>query len=94
MPLVTAFNLRAQDPLSEIEAAVRAALVSMPELHINADEIDLVPVCQPARFDGTVARINVDTLGSGATGAPKRRCRSWPRAWLGHFRRRPAASEK
>lgn len=32
----------------------------MPELQINADEIDLVPVCQPARFDGMVARINVD----------------------------------
>ena len=32
MPLVTAFNLRADDRLPEIEEAVRLALTSMPEL--------------------------------------------------------------
>ena len=42
MPLVTAFNLSKADRLSEIEAAVRGALVSMPELKINDSEVDLV----------------------------------------------------
>jgi len=60
MPLVTAFNLRTDDRLSDIEAAVREALVSMPELHINEWEIDLVPVYKPERFHGTVTRINID----------------------------------
>jgi len=60
MPLVTAFNLRTEDRLSDIEAAVREALVSMPELHINEWEIDLVPVYKPDGFHGTVTRINID----------------------------------
>jgi phenylpyruvate tautomerase PptA (4-oxalocrotonate tautomerase family) len=60
MPLVTAFNLRKEDELSEIEEAVRGALVSMPELGINDDEIDLVPVFKPDGFHGNVTRINVD----------------------------------
>jgi phenylpyruvate tautomerase PptA (4-oxalocrotonate tautomerase family) len=60
MPLVTAFNLRREDRLSEIEEAVRHALVSMPALEINDDEIDLVPVFKPDGFHGTVTRINVD----------------------------------
>jgi hypothetical protein len=60
VPLVTAFNLRADDRLSEIEEAVRLALTSMPELGINDFEIDLVPVLSPEGFQGTVTRINVD----------------------------------
>ena len=60
MPLVTAFNLRKEDRVSEIEAAVRGALVSMPELKINDYEVDLVPVFKPDGFHGTVTRINVD----------------------------------
>ena len=60
MPLVTAFNLRADDPLPEIEEAVRQALTSMPELGINDFEVDLVPVLAPDGFHGTVTRINVD----------------------------------
>ena len=60
MPLVTAFNLRSDDPLSEIEEAVKQALISMPELEINDFEIDLVPVLSPEGFYGTVTRINVD----------------------------------
>jgi hypothetical protein len=60
MPLVTAFNLRNDDRLPEIEAAVRGALVSMPELKINDYEVDLVPVFKPDGFHGTVTRINVD----------------------------------
>ena len=60
MPLVTVFNLSKEDPLSEIEAVVRGALVSMPELKINDYEVDLVPVLRPDGFHGTVTRINVD----------------------------------
>jgi phenylpyruvate tautomerase PptA (4-oxalocrotonate tautomerase family) len=60
MPLVTAFNLRREDRLSEIEEAVRHALLSMPALEINDDEVDLVPVFKPDGFHGTVTRINVD----------------------------------
>lgn len=60
MPLVTAFNLRADDRLSAIEEAVRRALTSMPELGINDFEVDLVPVLSPEGFHGTVTRINVD----------------------------------
>src|SRR4029077_12623232 len=60
MPLVTAFNLRADDPLSEIEEALRQALTSMPELRINDFEVVLAPVLSPAGFHGTVTRINVD----------------------------------
>src|SRR5450759_2707915 len=60
MQLVTAFNLRADDPLPEIEEDVRQALTSMPELGINDFEVDLVPVLAPDGFHGTVTRINVD----------------------------------
>jgi hypothetical protein len=60
MPLVTAFNLRAGDPLPEIEEALQVALSSMPELLVNDFEVDLVPVFSPDGFHGTVTRINVD----------------------------------
>ena len=60
MPLVTCFNLRAEDPLADIEVAVSGALASMPELLINEDEIDFVPVLKPQRFQGSVTRLNVD----------------------------------
>jgi hypothetical protein len=60
MPLVTAFNLRREDRLSELERALRAALVSLPELKIAEHEVDLVPVLAPDGFHATVARINVD----------------------------------
>lgn len=60
MPRVTAFNLRRGDPLSEIERAVRRALISQPALEISEDEIDLVPVYEPEDFRATVARIDVD----------------------------------
>jgi phenylpyruvate tautomerase PptA (4-oxalocrotonate tautomerase family) len=60
MPLVTAFNLRADDRLPAIEEALKRALTSMPELGINDFEVDLVPVLAPAGFHGTVTRINVD----------------------------------
>lgn len=60
MPLVTAFNLRREDPLSEIEEVVRHALTSIPALEINDHEVDLVPIYEPDGFPATVARINVD----------------------------------
>jgi hypothetical protein len=60
MPLVTAFNLRREDPLSEIEEAVRHAMISVPALAINEYEVDLVPVCEPDGSRASVARINVD----------------------------------
>jgi len=60
MPLVTVFNLGRHDQLPVIERALKDALVSMPELKINADEIDLVPVLHPDGFHGAVTRINVD----------------------------------
>jgi phenylpyruvate tautomerase PptA (4-oxalocrotonate tautomerase family) len=58
--LVTVFNLRREDRLSDLEAAIRGALTSMPELAVNDYEIDFVPVLGPDGFDGEVARINVD----------------------------------
>ena len=60
MPLVTVFNLRREDRLSDLEEATMRALTSMPELAINDHEIDLVPVLMPDGFDGEVTRINVD----------------------------------
>ncbi len=60
MPLVTVFNLRKEDPLSDLEKATKRALISMPELAINDDESNVVPVLMPDGFDGEVARINVD----------------------------------
>jgi phenylpyruvate tautomerase PptA (4-oxalocrotonate tautomerase family) len=60
MPLVTVFNLSKEDRLSDIEAVVRGALVSMPALKISDYDVDLVPVVRPDGFHGTVTRINVD----------------------------------
>jgi hypothetical protein len=60
MPLVTAFNLRREDPVSEIEEAARQAMVSIPALEINDYEVDLVPICEPDGFRTSVTRINVD----------------------------------
>jgi len=60
MPLVTAFNLRREDPLPEIEEAVRHAMASVPALGINDHEVDFVPIYEPDGFPATVARINVD----------------------------------
>jgi len=65
MPLITAFNLRKEDRLPDIENALRRALVSMPELKINDDEIDFVPVSTPDGFHGQVTRINVDLWEMG-----------------------------
>ena len=60
MPLVTVFNLRREDRLSDLDEATKRGLTSMPELAINDWEIDLVPVLMPDGFDGKVTRINVD----------------------------------
>lgn len=60
MPMVTVFNLRRGDRLSDLEDAAKRALTSMPELAINDWEINLVPVLMPDGFDGEVTRINVD----------------------------------
>jgi hypothetical protein len=77
MPLITAFNLRKEDRLPDIENALRRALVSMAELQINDDEIDFVPVLMPEGFHGQVTRINVD-LWEGVI-ARRKRFKSWPR---------------
>jgi hypothetical protein len=60
MAQVTVFNLRADDPLQEIETALRQALTSMPALAIEDFDLDIVPVLSPEGFHGKVARINVD----------------------------------
>ena len=60
MPLVTAFNLRREDPLSAIEDAVRHAMTSVPALEINEHEVDFVPVHGPDDFPATVTRVNID----------------------------------
>ena len=60
MPLVTIFNLRKEDRLSEIAEVVRHALTSMPPLEIDASAVDVVPILTPDGFHGTVTRINVD----------------------------------
>jgi len=60
MPLVTAFNLRREDRLDELEQAVREALSGKPDLHINDGEVMLVPVVKADGFHGTVTRINVE----------------------------------
>jgi len=60
MPRVTAFNLRKSDDLAAIEAALKAALVSLPEMAVAENEIDLVPVLAPDGFHATVTRIDVD----------------------------------
>jgi hypothetical protein len=60
MPLVTAFNLRREDPLSKIEDAVRRAMTSLPALEIKGDEVDLVPIYEADAIRASAARINVD----------------------------------
>jgi hypothetical protein len=60
MPLVTACNLRREDPLSQIEEAVRHAMTSMPALEIHGHEVDLVPICEPDGYRAAVARIDID----------------------------------
>ena len=60
MPLVTAFNVRKDDPLSDIEEAVRHAMVRLPALEIREHEVDFVPVCEPDGFPAVITRINVD----------------------------------
>ena len=60
MPLVTAFNLRREDRLDDLEQAMREALSRKPELKINDWEVMLVPVLRPDGFHGTVTRINVE----------------------------------
>jgi hypothetical protein len=60
VPLVTVFNLRPEDRLSDVEEATRRSLSSMFELAINDFEADVVPVLRPKGFDGEVTRFNVD----------------------------------
>ena len=60
MPMVSIFNLRSEDGLSELEEALRRALTSMPELAINDHEIDLVPVLSRTTSMARWARINID----------------------------------
>jgi hypothetical protein len=60
MPRVTALNLRNEDPLLNIEEALRRALTSVPELEIDERDVDLVPVRAPEGFHAGVARIDVD----------------------------------
>ena len=60
MPLVTAFNLRREDPLSEVEEAVRHALASNPALEINDYEVDVVPIYEADGFRAEVTRMNID----------------------------------
>jgi hypothetical protein len=59
VPRVTAFNLRPGDDLGAIEVAVRDALVSIPELAIDAADVDLVPMVAPAGYEPAVARIDI-----------------------------------
>lgn len=65
MPMITVFNLRAEDRLSDVQEAIERTLTSMPELAINAWEIDVVPVLRPDGFNGEVTRINVDLWERG-----------------------------
>jgi hypothetical protein len=60
MPRITALNLHKGDDLTEIEAGLKAALVSIPEMEINDYEVDLVPLFAPDGFHASVARIDVD----------------------------------
>jgi hypothetical protein len=60
MPPVKVCNLRREDPLPEIEKALRDAIRSMPALEIHDEEVDFVPICAPDGFHPTVARINMD----------------------------------
>ncbi len=60
MPPVTVLNLRTNDPLTDIEEAIRNAIKGMPDLEIHDNEVDFVPLCAPDGFPATVARINMD----------------------------------
>jgi hypothetical protein len=60
MPLITALNLRREDPLRKIEESLSQALASNPDLEIKQEEVDLAPVWEPDAFRASVARINVD----------------------------------
>ena len=60
MPRVTVLNLRETDDLAAIELGLRAALTSLPEMRVEARDIDLVPIRAPASFHAEVARIDVD----------------------------------
>ena len=60
MPLVTAINLRKEDPPGAIEEAVRRAMTSIPALEVNDHEVDVVPIHAPDGFHPIVARIDVD----------------------------------
>jgi phenylpyruvate tautomerase PptA (4-oxalocrotonate tautomerase family) len=60
MPLVTVLDLRSEDDLQAIEAAVTHAMAGMPELEINDWEIDVIPVLRPDGFGKDVTRINVE----------------------------------
>jgi hypothetical protein len=60
MPPITVFNLSGDDPLAEIEEALRAAIRSLPALEIDDEEVDFVPVTVPDGFRSTVVRIFMD----------------------------------
>ncbi len=60
MPLITALNLRREDPLRKLEESLSQALASNPDLEIKQEEVDLAPVWEPDAFRASVARINVD----------------------------------
>ncbi|MEX0992293.1 MAG: hypothetical protein WD004_08520 [Actinomycetota bacterium] len=52
--------MRRDDPLSDIDEAVRRAMMLIPALEIDEHDIDVVPVCAPDGFRAVVARIDVD----------------------------------
>jgi hypothetical protein len=79
MPLVTAFNLRREDPLRGIEEAVRRAMASLPGLGIQEDDVDVVPLWEPDAFRGVVARINVDLWEDRR--APRMLSKNWRLEW-------------
>jgi len=60
VPRVTAFNLRPGDDLAALEEAIRAALVSLPEVAIDPAAVDLVPMVAPPGYEPTVVRIDID----------------------------------
>jgi len=79
MPPVTVFNLRTEDPLTEIEEAIRGAITSMAALEIHDDEVDFVPVCAPDGFRPTVAG-STWTRGKGRR-EPRMPFRISPHGW-------------
>ena len=60
MPRMTVFNLRKGDDLTRIERALKSALASLPDMAIDYQEIDLVPVHSPDGYEAPVTRIDVD----------------------------------